>query len=336
NTERHPIAILNFELPYERVDVNVHPTKLMIRIEKVERVCNDITDILRKQLETANLVPKIEPSRIVQQNLKTKPAELPSTDIREILRQKTNVMQKLQEIKNRPIDAQQSRQKELIEKKKEQKKLVEGEEVKIDPIKLDFVAYNIIGKIHKTYILVETVEGLRVIDQHAAHERILFEKIMDNFENKKTIRKQTLLDPIQIEVDPNETLLIKDNLKKLDDFGFMLEEFGRNTFLIRTLPAILGRQQKQGLFDDILAELKKNQYSKVKGITEERFARMACRQAVKAGDNMGQIEMEYLVKNLLDCKQPHTCPHGRPTMIDFTITDLEKSFNRIRGFETNA
>jgi DNA mismatch repair protein MutL len=315
--------------------VNVHPTKLVIRIEKVERVCSDITDILRKQLETANLVPKIEPSRVIQQNL-NKPSDLPSTDIRQILQQKTNVMQKLQEIKNRPIDAQQSRQKELLEGKKEQKKLVEGEEVKVDPIKLDFVSYNIVGKVHKTYILVETMEGLRVIDQHAAHERILFEKIIDNFENKKTIKKQTLLDPIQIEVSPNETLLIKDNVKKLDSFGFMLEEFGKNTFLIRTLPAIMGRQQKQGLFEDILAELKKNQHSKVKGITEERFARMACRQAVKAGDNMGQIEMEYLVKNLLDCKQPHTCPHGRPTMIDFTITDLEKSFNRIRGFETNA
>ncbi|MBW3012864.1 DNA mismatch repair endonuclease MutL [Candidatus Woesearchaeota archaeon] len=335
NTERYPVAILNFELPYERVDVNVHPTKATIRIEKQERVCSDIADILKKQLERANLVPKIEPSKVVQQILDKEKSELPSTDIRQILKQKSNVMQTLQEIKNRPIDAQRSRQQQLLDKQKQQKQL-DKEKIVVDPIKIDYIAYNVLGKIHKTFILVETMDGLRIIDQHAAHERILFENIMEKFESKQKIKKQTLLNPIQVNVLPNDALLIKDSLEKLDKFGFTVEEFGNNTFIIRTLPAILGKQQTEDFFHEIIAELKENQYKKIKGITEERFARMACRKAVKAGDVLENMQMEQLVKRLLECRQPHTCPHGRPTMIDFTITDLEKSFNRIRGFETNA
>ncbi|MBD3259243.1 DNA mismatch repair endonuclease MutL [Candidatus Woesearchaeota archaeon] len=336
NTERHPVAILNFEIPYERIDVNVHPTKISIRIEKQEKISNDVTEILKKQLETANLVPKIEPSKVVQKMLdKENPAELPSTDIRQILRQKSNVMQTLHEIKNRPLDAQNSRQQQLMQKQKQQKKLAE-ENVEIDSIRIDSVSYNVLGRVHRTFVVVETAEGLRIIDQHAAHERILFENIIEKFENKKKINKQTLLEPVQINASVNDALLIKDNLQKLDKFGFSVEDFGNNTFIIKTLPAILGKQQTEEFFNDILSEIKSNQYKKVKGITEERFARMACRKAVKAGDVLENMQMEQLVKRLLECKQPHTCPHGRPTMIDFTINDLEKSFNRIRGFETNA
>jgi len=195
------------------------------------------------------------------------------------------------------------------------------------------IAFNVIGRIHKTYIILETLTGMRVIDQHAAHERIIFERVMKQ-QKQKAIKMQDLLEPLRIETTPEETLLINNNRELLESFGFFLEEFGSNNFLVRSLPSVLGRQHDKDLLKDILLVLKDNsQKSEIDKIIAERISRIACRSAIKAGDTLEGMGMVNLVKELEKCENPYTCPHGRPTMIDLTLKELEKMFNRTRGYE---
>ncbi|MCK4670160.1 MAG: DNA mismatch repair endonuclease MutL [Nanoarchaeota archaeon] len=324
NTGRYPIVILNFEIPKEKIDVNVHPTKIEVRIEKEDIVCFEIKDAIKSELESISLVPKADPAKLVQSQI---PSSLPQTDIRNILRNKEALLNQMEQFKNRPIDVEQSTQKQLT--------LSEKEGIVITPITVENAAYNVIGRIHKTYILVETMNGLRLIDQHAAHERIVYEEVLEKY-SKNAVKVQELLQPVQLKLNIAEHVLVKNNKEKLKEFGFTLDEISGNTLVLRTAPSILGKQQSPELFMDLVAELKKEKDKKISTITEDILARVACRRAVKAGDILEKVEMSTLVKQLMQCKQPHSCPHGRPTMIDFTIRDLEKSFNRIRGFETNA
>ncbi|MBW3014590.1 DNA mismatch repair endonuclease MutL [Candidatus Woesearchaeota archaeon] len=324
NTERYPVVILNFEIPKDKIDVNVHPTKIEVRIEKEDIVCFDIRDTIKTELETVSLVPKADPAKIIQPEAQS---TLPQTDIRNLLRNKELIMKQMEQFKHRPVDTEPSKQKQLLDDK--------GEGVVITPLTVEDAAFNVIGRIHKTYILVETLKGLRVIDQHAAHERILFEEVIEKY-SQKAVKTQELLTPVQLHLNVSEQTLVKNNKEKLREFGFTVDEMSGSSLILRTTPSILGKQQSPDLFMDLVAELNKEKDKKILQITEEILARVACRRAVKAGDILENMEMSTLVKRLMQCKQPHSCPHGRPTMIDFTIRDLEKSFNRIRGYETNA
>lgn len=324
NTERYPVVILNFEIPKDKVDVNVHPTKIEARIEKEDIICFDIKDTIKSELEKVSLIPEADPSRVVQSQI---PSSLPQTDIRNLLKNKDLLMNKMDQFKHRPVDREQSEQQQLSSSEKEG--------VVITPLTVEDAAYNIIGRVHKTYILVETIKGLRVIDQHAAHERIIYEEVLDKY-SQNAVRTQELLQPLQLKLNVSEETIVKNNKGKLMEFGFTIDEMSGSTLVLRTMPSILGKQQGADLFLDLVSELKKEKNKKMAQVTEEILARVACRRAVKAGDILERMEMSALVKRLMQCRQPHACPHGRPTMIDFTIRDLEKSFNRIRGYESKA
>jgi DNA mismatch repair protein MutL len=295
-TQRFPVAILNFKIPAEKIDVNVHPTKIEIRIENEAQAYSDIFDIVKSTLEMHALVPEAEP--------KTKQESF-----------KSGEKKKEKEYKNKPLD----------------KKPAKQAEIQINDFEIEVPAYNILGKIHKTFIVVETKQGMRLIDQHAAHERILYEQLLNEF-GKQGVKKQQLLQPIKLELSPADMLLVKDNNEIVNHYGFEAEDFGKNTIILRSLPSVLGRQLNKEILVDLLDELKQSKVkSTIDTIKEKMLIRMACRAAEKAGDNIELAEMQALIASLEKCKNPYTCPHGRPTMIDYTITDLEKSFNRIRS-----
>jgi DNA mismatch repair protein MutL len=184
-TQRYPVAILDFTIDEEKIDVNVHPTKIEIRIEKEAHVYQDILDSIKKKLESTELIPKVD--------VKEKQVQFAEPEQKK----------KETEYKNKPVDKQVSKQ----------------EEIKIDDFKLETPAYNILGKIHKTFILIETKQGLRIVDQHAAHERILYEQLMKEF-GKQGVKKQQLLQPIKVELKPDELQLIEQNKDILDFYGF--------------------------------------------------------------------------------------------------------------------
>lgn len=192
-----------------------------------------------------------------------------------------------------------------------------------------FPQLNIIGQFNKTYIIGEIKSELYIIDQHAAHEKILFEKYREELKSKQVV-SQLLLTPSILELHPDDFILYKENEEIFKESGFMIETFGENTISIREVPIILGKPDIKNLFMEILDNLKNMGTGKTEDVKYDAIARMACRSAIKANDRLSNEEMEYLINNLRFIENPFTCPHGRPTIIKFTLNELEKKFKRIQ------
>ncbi len=332
NTERFPVAILNFQIPNNRLDVNVHPTKIEIRIEKENEIYQEIMKTIEEILQENALVPKIDLKQMQQTQLK-KEKTMISTDINSIIESAKSILEEnARDLMNndkfryRPIDKEQTDQNILT---------FDKGELKIIPIREIQTPFKILGKIHKTFIVVETSEGMRIVDLHAAHERINYELLMKKYKENQ-IKKQELIQPLKIDVSVEEAGLIKENKNDLTVLGITLEEFGKNSFIVRTLPSILGRQQDPQIVFDLMEDCRKNYFNTIPAKMEHWIHTMACRMSKKAGDQLEFLEQSYIVSELLKCKQPHTCPHGRPTMIDFPLKDFEKFFNRVRGYENKG
>jgi DNA mismatch repair protein MutL len=180
-------------------------------------------------------------------------------------------------------------------------------------------------QINLTYIIAGRGEELVIIDQHAAHERIMFEKI----KNKVIAGTQSLLVPKSIEMEATEFSLLSSNMDEISQLGFDIEVFGKNTIMVRGLPAALSLQNINEAISEILSELSAS--FKIKSLDERKEAiwkMMACKAAVKAGDKLSAYEMDSLIKELYQTSNPTTCPHGRPTLVKVTRNELEKMFGR--------
>jgi DNA mismatch repair protein MutL len=188
--------------------------------------------------------------------------------------------------------------------------------------------FQILGILNKLYVLMENAEGLVLVDQHAAHERILFEELRRRME-AKGVPSQRLLLPQVIELAPRDAEWIECNLTTLKKMGLGVEEFGRHTFKLESLPPFLSGADPARLLQDVIDSLKSasNNSSPLR-LGEEMIAKTVCRHAVKANDLLRQPEVEKLIRDLLECELPYCCPHGRPTMIQISLGELEKKFGR--------
>ena len=192
--------------------------------------------------------------------------------------------------------------------------------------KFSLAGYNVIGTIFDTYIILSKGNSMYLLDQHAAHEKILYERYMDKF-YKSSINMQMLLDPIVLELSNIDMLHVENNLDLFMKFGFEIELFGNNHIMIRCVPTIFGVPESEKFILQIIDNIDeiKNNYE-LKG---EKFASMACRAAIKANDKIQSIEIKSLLNELETCENPFTCPHGRPTIVEITKTEIEKMFKRI-------
>lgn len=183
----------------------------------------------------------------------------------------------------------------------------------------------VLGQLANTYIIAEGPDGLYLIDQHAAHERILYENILMQWEQSK-IEIQPLLEPLNIELEAKQMELLGDKGEMLTQFGFTIEPFGERTFLLRAVPSILEGERLDEIVKEVLASLKEESpLSK----TEERIAQsLACHSAIRAGKTLTQEEMRELIQQMEKANLPRSCPHGRPTMIHLSSGRLEKEFGR--------
>lgn len=191
-----------------------------------------------------------------------------------------------------------------------------------------FPPLRIIGQFNKTYIIAEFNETLYLIDQHAAHEKILFEKYIKSI-SEGSIIVQQLLVPTLIELSTDDLIFYIENQKIFKDAGFTVEEFGGNTISLKEVPYFLGKLDSKDLFLSIIDDLKKMGDGKTIDIKYNKIATMACKKAVKGNDTLTEREMIKLVEDLRFIEDPFHCPHGRPTIIKFTNNDLEKKFRRI-------
>jgi len=192
-----------------------------------------------------------------------------------------------------------------------------------------FHDYKIVGQVFRTYWIVEQAECLYLIDQHAAHERILYEELMNKFKEEKVI-SQRMLTPLMLNLTPMETEVLKNNKELLESFGFELEDFG-GKFALRSTPYLLKNPSTVGFFTDILDRLAEERITNVYDTKILAVATMACKAAVKGHDVLSVREAEALIHQLLKLEHPFTCPHGRPTIIELTRYEMEKMFKRIQN-----
>jgi len=183
----------------------------------------------------------------------------------------------------------------------------------------------VVGQLASNYIMAEGPEGLYLVDQHAAHERVLFEKILAQRAQRK-IEIQGLLEPVNLELTPKQEEVLKKKAELLGEFGFSLEPFGARSYLLKAIPAIM---REGNLAEAISTLLDSIAIEEEPSKRDEKIAQsVACHSAVKAGHSLNPEEMRELIKQLEQTKQPRTCPHGRPTMIHLSSRQLEKEFGR--------
>jgi len=192
-----------------------------------------------------------------------------------------------------------------------------------------FPELRLIGQFNKTYILGEINNELYLIDQHAAHEKILFEKYKSEIKNAEVL-SQILVTPTVIELTQEDYAYYIENEKIFENTGFDIIEFGENTISIREVPIILGKPDIKNLFNEIIDNLKNMGSGETVEIKYNRIATLACKAAIKANHQLSDLEMNKLINDLRHIEEPFTCPHGRPTIVRFTLNELEKRFKRIQ------
>jgi DNA mismatch repair protein MutL len=304
--EKYPVFILKITIDPELVDVNVHPRKQEVRFINEKEIFQAVTSSVAHALEKYVLTPELKIER-QQQTLIEEKAAVPVKQ--PVLQYSVN---EAMEFTGRIV-----RRAPEPDNKTDEPREREGDE-EIIPL----------AQLHNSYIICSQGDSLVLIDQHAAHERIRYTEILEDFTNRKKT-SQPLLMPLQIEFSHSEASILKENSELLDDLGFDIEEFGGTTFSVYCVPSYMVAHNIEkvirGLIDDFADNARKGDFEKRK---ERSLVYMACRSAVKFGDPLSKEEQINLVRRLQEIDLPYTCPHGRPTMLKMTMDELARKFGR--------
>lgn len=192
-----------------------------------------------------------------------------------------------------------------------------------------FNNYRIVGQVFATYWIVEQNDRMYLIDQHAAHERALYEEFIEKFKNEE-ISCQQLLQPVAVNLSESEKVVVEENRELLEKFGFEIEEFGARTYAVRAVPYVFNSPSNVSFFTDIIDVLTDKGLKSLYDTKEDAIATMSCKAAVKGNNRLSYSEAQELIQKLLKLENPFTCPHGRPTIIEMTKYELEKKFKRIQ------
>lgn len=317
-TGRYPIAVLMMHLPPHLVDVNVHPVKAEVRFAAPDDVFAVIQRAVRRSVVDLATVPAMRGPRL--SDLSTGAAGAwPSPGLAQMPFE-VEIATPGQRARM-PLPAGQGKEVE-----NDPTAIPVGPEAPSRPRTLPIL--RVIGQIGATYIVAEGPSGLYVIDQHAAHERILYEQVMEAYHHEKQLA-QLRLDAQTIHLSAPDARLIEEHLSSLERLGFTLEPFGPSTFIVRSIPALLTDIPIEELIHGLVAELEAG-HAPGQEAVEARIVRRICKRvAIKAGQILSTDEMQALIRQLERCQSPHTCPHGRPTMLHMTSEQLAREFGRL-------
>jgi DNA mismatch repair protein MutL len=313
---RFPVAVLMIELPPEDVDVNVHPTKAEVRFCDGDSVFAAVQKAVRRSIIEQASVQGMALGRGSAVGGESKPAwsHSPYEDAQLDL--------------NLDLESpgQHARKQYNAGEAVDPTAIPEGIGAPARPRTLPML--RVIGQVAASYIVAEGPAGLYLVDQHAAHERILYEQFMEAFEREGVIAQQTLAAQT-LQLGTEEGHLLDENLDGLKVFGFDVEPFGANTYVIRAVPAILSDKEPVSVIQGILEDLSKGSKPGQERIEDKIVKRVCKNAAVKAGQILSLEQMQGLIRQLERAHSPLTCPHGRPTLIHLSSERLEREFGRI-------
>lgn len=317
--DRYPIIVLNIDVDPILVDINIHPTKMDIKFSKMDTLSELITKVLTKRLEEITLIPEASTRSLEAIN-----------EVRQQINLNTEVDNEIKKEEKEKVYEEMQLDFEVQEEKVElEKKLDAISDEPIVDVKTD---YNRIKKMYPktvlfmTYIVAENDDGMYLIDQHAAAERINYEKILKQMKEKPIL--VDLLVPIKIELRNDEIIVLRTHFDILEQYGITVEEFGFNSIIVRTHPNWIPEDRAEELIRkiiDLLCDKGKFDFDQ---FVWRMAATTACRMSVMAGDYISVEDQEWILDNIRKCENPFTCPHGRPTIITYTRYELERLFKR--------
>jgi DNA mismatch repair protein MutL len=285
-TGKHPVAVLGITIPPGEVDVNIHPAKSEVKFRSESDIFRTVQKAVRQALTL----------------------QMPAPQIEEVAA---------------PYKAAPPRSQQLWPPAEKPGKTAVPPEI-APRLTASLPVLRVVGQIMNSYIVAEGPDGLYLIDQHAAHERIRYDKVLQQRESRRP-EVQGLLAPASFEVTPQQNAVIKLCLPRLAEFGFAIETFGDRTYLVRAVPAILAGDDWSEMLRELLDALSGEEKSRWE---EKMAASIACHGAVRSGQALSEEEMRSLVRQLEQTANPHTCPHGRPTVIRLSAAQLEREFGR--------
>ena len=280
---KHPVAIIQISVPPDEVDVNIHPTKSEVKFQNERAVFSAVQKAVRQTLIGLAPVPRVE---------EVTPAYRAGRESGQMVW--TSV-----EANHRPSAG-----------------------VSYTP-SFSLPALRLLGQMASSYIVAEGPDGLYLIDQHAAHERIRFEQIQHQI-SRQEIEVQGLLEPVTLEVTPKQDAVLKSQYQNLAEYGFSIEPFGNRTYLVRAVPALLLGRDWMGVLRELWDSTSEDKTDWMEKITIS----IACHSAVRAGQSLTDDEMRELIRQLEQAAIPNTCPHGRPTLININSEQLAREFDR--------
>lgn len=347
---KFPFVILYFEIDTDKVDVNVHPTKMDIRITDSQKYYDFIVTSISRTLQQQEMIPDMGQDETLGQTQKKEVTERAA--VPEPFEQKRMEEYKVKEdfsyITNRLFGEESS---EPDTKTKSQftppspsntvpvlSEITETSNI-ASPVQMNFFEerilkqenkdkFKIIGQIFQTYWLVRYEDKLLFVDQHAAHEKVKYEKLMNSLKSGE-ILSQTLQPPLVLHLTQKEEAALEEYHSYFEALGFVWEDFGSHSIAMRAMPMELYGKSEKRFFEEILDELVENGCKGTPEVIQEKIASMACKSAVKGNQTFTVMEMNSLLEQIFELENPYHCPHGRPTMISMSKTDLEKKFKRI-------
>lgn len=410
---KYGVVVLNIEIEPNKIDVNVHPTKLEIRFQEEQKVFKAIYHSVKDTLLKGDLVKEVErepvveeqklevnqePVKLEENQIKTEQVVEPKVETEDIKKSgfmglfkkkekdadefienySTNTLQEILAQKSAgqpeeveiPTQEQKNKMEDIIEKQKELEnpkveeptskdfdemyvktfgKLPETQKIEENSNKIDVKTlkevenisvfeekenyntipkYKFIGALFSTYLVIEMKDEIYIIDQHAAHERVMYEKVKKNFYNNMEKDSQIMLLPDIIELSHKERAIVKENTDLFKKAGFIIEEFGDNTIRLIGVPSLCMDLDTKELFLEILDEIDTVAITAKQEKEDKFISTIACKAAVKANMKLTNEEVDTLMRQLLVLPNPFTCPHGRPTAIKMTRYDIERKFNR--------
>ena len=317
--DKFPMIVLNIDVDPILIDINIHPQKMDIKFSKLDSLKELITKVISSKLKEILLVPhaNIRDLNTIYEVEDSFNNNIVDYKIEDKTDEKDNVLKKEELSFDFDNDSKITGDKteEIVEEEKNEESEYRIKEM--IPV----------GIVHKTYIIAENSSGMYIIDQHAAAERINYEKVL-NALLKDNYNIIDLLVPIRLEYPKDEFIRIKEHMDILKSIGISLEEFGDNTFIVRSHPTWFFEGYEKEAIEKIIAiTLEKGEFDKEKFIYKTAST-MACKMSIKANDFIDLNSAKILLDNLRRCENPFTCPHGRPTIITYSNYDLERLFKR--------
>ena len=361
-TGRYPIAVIKIEVDPSIVDVNVHPGKLEVRFSNEAELLEMITYAVDYSLSNTNLIVDVESKKGYREE------EYYEEETEEVEFSDDNEEEELEEesleediyteedtedlefpsldenythsILDSEFDEDDTEEVQISSKDyfKEEETLEEEEytqeeaELHIDYKEDDRInklpPMYYVGQLHGTYLLFQDENNLFIVDQHAAYERINYEKIKYALNNEKTIHYELLV-PIKLNFPTSEAILIREKLDELAAIGLIIEDFGSGTFMVREVPMWFTKGKEKEFVEDIIFEFINNKKVNKYQFFDDLAILLACKRSIKANQYLNKTHIEYLMEDLGRCEKPYSCPHGRPTIVKFSSNEIERWFKRI-------